>query len=124
MRIQTILILVVGLALSSPAISYSAEQAQDFFSGVEDLPLAPGLGEVREEGMIYDTPAGRIVHAYAQGPSRLGDVISFYRATLPQLGWQIVGATRFQRETEMLELKVTKMTNGVRLAVSLTPLER
>jgi hypothetical protein len=123
-RLHTIFLLVIALAVAVPTHSNGAEQAQDFFSGVEDLPLAPGLDEVRDAGMIYDTPAGRIVHATAKGASQPGDVIGFYRATLPQLGWQIVGATRFQRETEILELKVTRIAGGVKLAVTLTPVER
>ena len=115
---------MIALAVAAPTLSYSAEAAQEFFSGVEDLPLAPGLGEVREAGMVYDTPAGRIVHATAKGPGQPRDVIRFYRATLPQLGWRIVGATRFQRETEILELKVKRIADGVELAVTLTPTER
>jgi hypothetical protein len=129
-RVHTVFCLVIALAVTVPTLfygaeqAYSAEQAHGFFLGVEDLPLAPGLGEIREAGMVYDTPAGRIVHATAKGAGQPGDVIGFYRATLPQLGWRIVGATRFQRETEILELKVTRIADGVKLAVTLTPIER
>jgi len=128
-RFHTVIFLAIALALAVPTVSYGAEPVQSnlsqgYFSGVEDLPMAPGLDEVRDASMIYDTPSGRIVHAMAKGLSPPRDVIGFYRATLPQLGWRIVGATRFQRETEILELKVTRIANGVKLAVTLTPIER
>ena len=75
-----------------------------FVSGIEDLPLMPGLKEVDETTMVFDTPGGRIVEAFASGPVSREQVVGFYAATLPQLGWATAGGTRFRREGETLEL--------------------
>ncbi len=54
--------------------------------------------------MVFDTPSGRIVEAFAAGPVTRDQVLNFYAVTLPQLGWSRAGATRFRREGETLEL--------------------
>jgi hypothetical protein len=97
------LILAIFLAIA-PAGAPAGEGGIAFVGGIEDLPLMPGLGEVADTGMAFDTPAGRIVEAFARGPVSRAQVMSFYGATLPQLGWSPVGATRFRREGETLEL--------------------
>ena len=75
-----------------------------FVSGIEDLPLMPGLGEIEGTAMIFDTPGGRIVEVSASGPVGRDQVVKFYAATLPHLGWSPAGETRFSREGETLEL--------------------
>jgi len=77
-----------------------------FVAGVEDLPLMPGLAEVRDAGIVFDTPGGRIVEAYAKGAARRAEIVGFYRQTLPQLGWQSVGETTYRREGERLEIVI------------------
>jgi hypothetical protein len=77
-----------------------------FVAGVEDLPLMPGLAEVRDAGIVFDTPGGRIVETYAKGAARRAEVIAFYRQTLPQLGWQSVGDTVYRREGERLQIVI------------------
>ncbi len=76
-----------------------------FVSGIEDLPLMPGLEEDSEGRMVFDTAAGRIVEAYASGPVSRAEVLDFYAATLPQLGWKREGEAAFRRENEILVLE-------------------
>ncbi len=101
-------ILVAVLAAALAAVGGAGAAAQDagiaFVSGIEDLPLMPGLAEVDETAMVFDTPGGRIVEALASGPVSRDQVVSFYAATLPQLGWSAAGETLFRRESETLEL--------------------
>ena len=80
--------------------------ADAFVAGIEDLPLMPGLAEVRDAGVVFDKPGGRIVEAYAEGAVRRAEVIGFYRQTLPQLGWQSAGDTAYRREGERLEIVI------------------
>jgi hypothetical protein len=104
-RLSIAISLIVTFGTLTPSIANSVENTPIFFAGIEDLPLAPGLHEIPEESLIYDTSAGRIVQAYAQ------------------LGWQVLGKTLFRREAETLEFKLSKTTGGVRLVVRLTPVE-
>lgn len=115
-------ILCAGLApLSSQAGSDSA--AVGFFSGIEDFPIMPGLSELPDATLIFDSPSGRFVEAYAFGQITSIDLESFYSSTLPQLGWEATGASTYQREGELLEITIIGPvaddgTQTVRFAIS------
>lgn len=84
-----------------------AEAGGQFVSGFEDLPLMPGLVQIKDAGTVFDTPSGRIIEAYADGQVTPTDVASFYARTLPQLGWRQVSQNRYRREGEVLDLEIT-----------------
>jgi hypothetical protein len=99
-----LLAIVVMTALgvcARPAVA----QGDAFVSDIEDLPLMPGLTEAADGGMVFDTAAGRIVEAYASGAVTRAQVVEFYAATLPQLGWTRSAETVFRREDETLVLE-------------------
>jgi len=77
-----------------------------YLSGVDDLPLMAGLEEAPDQGVIFDTPDGRIVEAYASGPVDAGRVREFYQTSLPQLGWSQTGPGQYVREGEQLTLEI------------------
>jgi len=79
--------------------------ADAFVSAIDDLPLMPGLVEDPDAAMVFDSPAGRIVEAFAQGAVLAPDVLAFYAATLPQLGWRPAGPGEFRREREILTVE-------------------
>jgi len=79
--------------------------ADGFLSAVEDLPLAPGLTEIADSALSFDTPTGRIVEGAARGAVEAAQVLKFYGATLPQLGWTRESDSRFRREHEVLKLE-------------------
>ena len=81
-----------------------AQDAGTFVSVIEDLPLMPGLIE-EEGGMIFDSPGGRVVEAFATGEVSEGGVLAFYEETLPQLGWRSLGGGVYQREKEILKVE-------------------
>ncbi len=89
-----------------------------FVSGIEDLPLMPGLEEDSEGRMVFDTAAGRIVEAFASGAVSRAQVLEFYAATLPQLGWRRKGETAFGREDEILVLEFSGSKAGPAPALS------
>ncbi|MCH7486423.1 MAG: hypothetical protein IIC04_05485 [Proteobacteria bacterium] len=95
--------LLIAAVLAAAAVGAAAQER--FVGGTEDLPLMAGLSEVAGRGMVFDTPAGRIVEAYARGPVTREQVLEFYTATLPQLGWRADGAAAFSREDEVLKLE-------------------
>ena len=102
-------------------------RAQDsgFIEQVTDLPLMPGLSEVKDAGVIFDKPDGRIVEAYAEGDVERDAVIGFYRDTLPQLGWTRASATgaaaTFRREGENLALDFLDGGGALVVRFTLTP---
>ncbi|MEE8559362.1 MAG: hypothetical protein V3S88_01475 [Alphaproteobacteria bacterium] len=118
--------LLLPLGIGPPAFAGGGERAsagakEAFLAGLEDVPLMPGLAEIEDAGVVFDKPEGRIVEAYARGELSASQVLSFYNATLPQLGWRAESGGRFRREGEVLRLAFT--TAGKRLTVrfSLSP---
>ena len=103
--------------LGSPAAA-----AEGFLSVIEDIPLAPGLTEAAGEAVMFDSPAGRIVEATAQGRVARDTVTRFYSETLPQLGWQRVG-TAFRREGEELHLDISEPAGLLTVRFRLRPAE-
>jgi hypothetical protein len=80
--------------------------AEEFLSVLDDMPLAPGLTELADQAANFDTPAGRIVDATAEGQVDPKTVTAFYDKTLPALGWVQAGAGRFTRDHEQLTISV------------------
>ena len=113
-------VLVLGLAGAAPPPA-NAEAAGPFVSNLEDLPLMPGLSEDVDAAMAFDTPSGRIVEAYASGPTTPARVLEFYAATLPQLGWQREGEAAFRREGEILRLEFSIGPSRVTVRFALSP---
>lgn len=111
------LALVCVFALAPvPAIGDTA-----FLTGVEDLPLMPGLAEVPGAAVVFDAPQGRIVETYAAGAVSTDDVLAFYGQTLPQLGWRAAGPAEYRREGERLTLDVTPGAAETTVRFTLAP---
>ncbi len=119
---HTMLCAVLGLA-GFVLVGIDGPAAQDarFVQEVADLPLMPGLSEVKDAGVVFDKPDGRIVEAYAQGEVERAAVLRFYSKTLPQLGWHEAGATNFQREGEKLSLDFLDGGGALIVRFTLTP---
>jgi hypothetical protein len=89
--------IVFALLAAAPA------GAAEFVAGTEDVPLMPGL--VAQAGaVVFDKPEGRIVEAEARGKLDRAKVREFYNATLPQLGWSVLGPNAWWRENEVLRI--------------------
>jgi hypothetical protein len=100
---------IAGLLL----LAAQQSRAGEFLAGLEDVPVMPGIEVAREAGVAFDTPAGRIVEAYAAGNVTRDAVRKFYRAALPQLGWVRTGALVFGREGERLTLELIGNAPGI-----------
>ena len=92
--------------LTVPAMVIGAAHAQEtaFIEGSEDIPLMPDLASVPNAGIVFDSPAGRIVEAFAAGATSREAVLVFYNETLPALGWTARSRVLFEREGEQLSL--------------------
>lgn len=87
MLAQRVIPVLLVLLMASHAWS-AGEKPSEFLADLSDVPLAPGLSEVEGERLVFDKPEGRIVQAVATGKRPVEEIAGFYRATLPQLGWQ------------------------------------
>ena len=110
----TVMVAIVFVALISAPTRLSAAE---FFESIEDLPLAPGLIEVVEEGVQFDSPVGRIVTAVAVGDARLDSVRAFYRKALPSLGWLLAPGGTYLRDGEVLTLRLEIVDKGIKLRI-------
>lgn len=90
------------IALLVPSVSQDAHAAGKFVTGFDDLPLMPGMTEIPDTDVSFDTTAGRIVIAFARTPARAEKIRTFYRTALPQLGWREQSKTGYAREDEVL----------------------
>lgn len=102
-------------------MGWSAAHASGFLQYSEDLPLAPGLTEQLEDGLVFDAPGGRIVEAYARGAVKAADVLKFYAATLPQLGWVRDSDLTYRRDTEKLRLDLNPQGHVLLVHFTLSP---
>ncbi len=99
----------------------AAQDGARYVAGVDDLPLMPGLEEMKESGLVFDKPSGRIVEAYAAGPVTSGEIMRFYEQTLPQLGWRSDRRGGYLREGERLQLTLTEASDKVTVQFRLHP---
>jgi len=95
--------------------------AEGFLGVYEDLPLPPGLTEVQGSGLSFDSPAGRIIEGYAKGPVKAADVLKFYAAALPQLGWTRETDTLYRREAELLKLDTEQEGKALVVRFTISP---
>lgn len=98
-----LLILTLAAGAAQSGVAGAGDDAA-YVSGIQDLPLMPGLAEVPDAGVVFDKPSGRIVEAYAEGAVSKAAVIRFYLNTLPQLGWRAKAESLYAREGENLGL--------------------
>jgi hypothetical protein len=110
--------LIFGCLTVLPPVAGAADK---FVPGTEDVPLMPGLRAVRDGGVVFDKPQGRIVEASVRGHVTKVAVIAFYRSSLPQLGWTAKGERRYLREGEALSLEFTGHDGNLTVAFTLAP---
>lgn len=102
-------LVALSLLASGAAGAGATEKATVFLPGFPDVPLMQGL-DVDEGGtVVFDKPDGRILEASAAGPVAASDLVSYYVAALPALGWREGGARphrlQFRREGELLQIE-------------------
>ena len=95
-----------ALVVVTLGIGIQMTHAEEFLSVLDDMPLAPGLTELSDQAADFETPAGRIIDAAAQGEVASTTVSTFYDKTLPALGWVREGPGLFVRDHERLTIAV------------------
>ena len=95
--------LFLAIVLATSVTGLRAED-QDFVSGIDDLPLMPGLTMIEDGSVEFESPLGRLVEARAHGRVKPEAVSVFYSRVLPELGWSANDAQTFSREKEILKI--------------------
>lgn len=103
--------------------SAAAPAADAFLQGVDGVPLMPGLRQADADALVFDSPWGRVVEAYASGAVPRDRVLAFYAETLPQLGWSARGPAVYEREGEtlLLEFPTSAAAGTTTLRISVKP---
>lgn len=96
-------------------------QSQQFLTAVDDLPLMAGLTELVDEAVYFDTPKGRIVEAYAVGDIKKDDILTYYKDSLPALGWKRTAHGTYMRDGEYLSVLVSVEDDTAVVRFSLSP---
>ena len=81
----------------------------------------PGMQELPDANISFDTTSGRIVEAFAKTEQSVERILSFYKNVLPQLGWRVETDTMFVRDTEILIIDLRKDGDSVIVQFSLEP---
>ena len=116
---------LAALCLTALLASRALAADPEYLAAVADLPLPPGLVEEAEAGISFDKPEGRIVEAVARGDVAKSDVMAFYRAALPGLGWQKLddggAVSRWRRDDEILSVDIIDGSNPLVVRFSIAP---
>ena len=86
--------------------------APKFIPGINGLPLMTGLVLIPERQVVFGTLNGRIIEVFATSKNSPSDILSFYSATLPQLGWISNSHNQFWRDKELLKVEITDNLMG------------
>lgn len=114
----TALFILLALFAAAPSAVWAQSRAGQsqggaaFLSVIDDVPLMPGLAERPDAAVVFDKPEGRIVETEATGRLARAEVLKFYAASLPQLGWRARGEGRFLRDREELALSFVSGPGG------------
>ena len=111
-------VLVLVLLLASARTGLASDV---FVEGFTDLPLMPGLEQIPDASLAFDSASGRIIVAFARGPLPIAGIQSFYAETLGQLGWTWADENTYQREGESLTLDFTPDGEDTLVRYSLLP---
>lgn len=109
MRILLTVFLALVFIPQSPVWAQTGAVAPVFFEALYDVPVMPGLEELKDQAMLFDKPDGKIASVVAAS-RRLSaaDVTGFYEATLPQLGWKKTTQNQYVRGDDRLVMEITR----------------
>lgn len=92
-----------------PVAAHAQNAKPVFFEALYDVPVMPGLEELKDQAMLFDKPDGRIASVVAASRSLSGaQIIRFYEEALPQLGWKKFKQNQYIRGKDRLVMDVTK----------------
>lgn len=125
---RLIVVLLLGcITLAVPALASDNETAAKtgaFFEALYDVPVMPGLEELKDQAVLFDKPDGRIASVTAASATlKEQDISAFYAQTLPQLGWKKSSENQYVRGKERLTMDVSRKPPLTVVHFALAPLK-
>ena len=87
---------------------------------IADIPIEESLVVVSELGFSFDWPSGRIIVVFATSNQSKDVIWSYYRKTLPSLGW-IGSGDLFQHASEEISIRQVRINEVELWRISLQP---
>jgi hypothetical protein len=107
-RLWPLCLLGLLLVFAAP-VGAETLHAPVFFEALYDVPVMPGLEEVKDQAMLFDKPDGRIASVVAASKTlNASDITRFYDESLPQLGWKKTSQNQYVRGSDRLVMDLTK----------------
>ena len=113
--LRPIFVFIVAAMLAVPVF------AQTFVPGFEDVPLMPGLKVIPVSSHVFETPAGRLIEVRAAGTVSAAALETFYRDTMPALGWSRGPDGSFVRTNEVLVIEHSSAGGNLAVTFRLSP---
>ncbi|MTI08932.1 hypothetical protein [Curvivirga aplysinae] len=99
-----------------------SSHAEGFLSALPEVPLHEKISEIAGSEVSFDAPTGRIIQIAASGVESKKNILNFYKATMPQLGWTVRSSTEFTREKEKLSLSLSTENGETLVQFELSPI--
>jgi len=104
------------------ALPHKGLAKDSYFEALYDIPIMPGLQEMRDQAVLFDKPDGKIASVVAVSKTlKPQDVDQFYRASLPALGWEKKGSHSYVRGAEKLDLRIEENPPYTVLYLGISP---
>jgi hypothetical protein len=94
-----------------------------FITGFSDLPIMPGMRELPDADVSFDTTSGRIVIAFVKTDRKVNAVMVFYDRVLRQLGWEKKSSRTFMRDEEILTFDFVNDGDSLIVRFSIEPVK-
>jgi hypothetical protein len=118
--IRFVIASIVLMAVFAAPFKVFAKEA--YFEALYDIPIMPGLEEMKDQAMLFDKPDGKIASVVAISKTlKPKEVDGFYNATLPPLGWEKMGPKSYIRGAEKLELRIEENPPFTILYLGISP---
>jgi hypothetical protein len=111
------------LAFISFGSSPTVFAGDKFITGFSDLPIMPGMRELPDADVSFDTTSGRIVIAFVKTDRKVNAVMVFYDRVLRQLGWEKKSSRTFMRDEEILTFDFVNDGDSLIVRFSIEPVK-
>ena len=104
------------------------EQVQAELLG-ENVPIYPGFKLVSEKSFVYESGNIKVGRLVFKGRAKIKDIVSYYKSTLPEKGWEPVAITiygnkaqfSFTTPEQFLQINVEKGFSSTTLIIQIGP---
>ena len=123
--LKNCLVIALVLLAAFPAFAAETAKAPLFFEALYDVPVMPGLEELKDQAMLFDKPDGRIASVMAASKNlNATDISRFYAESLPQLGWRKTAENQYVRGSDRLKMELSKKPPLTVVHFTLSPANR